>query len=393
MLHRSLFGVLAAILLSSAASAQTLEDRVRALELKSQSSGGASAGAANAAYNPPMGAAIDMILRTEDADRGYFDFRSAEINLGAPIDPHAKAWLIVNGRPDEVDVEEATIQTTSLPANLTVRGGRIFAPFGRLPHFHDHELPFVDRTPSLDRFIGGESRGDGLEASWIAPMDRFVAATLGAYNRLGAENERATDAPRRFDEFTYLANLHTALEFEDHILDLGASSAWTPKRSVEADSTVALPAPNSNVTLMNTWRLLNGVDLTYRWQPASGGVYKGMLAGVEVFQNTERIFDDASKLPVDRRRAYGGYGFVQVKVGRSWRPGAFADLAQDLNNPKNANTKTFGGFITFNTTEFHRLRLQYSRQSEREKGRRVDSRIALQWTAIIGYHVHGFRDR
>ena len=50
-------------------------------------------------------------------------------------------------------------------------------------------------------------------------------------------------------------------------------------------------------------------------------------------------------------------------------------------------------FLTCDITEFNRLRLQYSRQSEREEGRRLDSKVALQWTIVLGHHVHGFRDR
>ena len=68
-------------------------------------------------------------------------------------------------RNDGVEVEEAAIVTTSLPYNLTVKGGRFFADFGRLSKFHDHDLPFVNRPQVLDKFVGGESQADGVEAS------------------------------------------------------------------------------------------------------------------------------------------------------------------------------------------------------------------------------------
>ena len=52
-------------------------------------------------------------------------------------------------RPDDrgsgCGVEEAAIQTTSLPWNLELKAGRFFGEFGRLAYIHDHELPFVNR--------------------------------------------------------------------------------------------------------------------------------------------------------------------------------------------------------------------------------------------------------
>jgi hypothetical protein len=73
-------------------------------------------------------------------------------------------------------------------------------------------------------------------------------------------------------------------------------------------------------------------------------------------------------------------------------------------------TQTYAGYLTFEITEFDRIRLQYSRVLTNYAGDigaipgtdlgptdLVDfhrgSIIALQWTAVLGYHVHGFRGR
>ena len=65
--------------------------------------------------------------------------------MSASVDPFARGYAIFNGTNDGIEVEEAAIVTTSLPYNLTVKGGRFFADFGRLSKFHDHDLPFVNR--------------------------------------------------------------------------------------------------------------------------------------------------------------------------------------------------------------------------------------------------------
>jgi hypothetical protein len=115
-------------------------------------------------FNPTIGLVIDTV-GSYTRDGGNFDFRSAELGLSATVDPFARAHAFINGTQDSVEVEEAAIVTTSLPYNFTVKGGRFFADFGRLSHFHDHELPFVNRPIVLDQYVDGESQADGVEVS------------------------------------------------------------------------------------------------------------------------------------------------------------------------------------------------------------------------------------
>jgi hypothetical protein len=115
-------------------------------------------------FNPAIGLVIDTV-GSYTRDGGNFEFRSAELGLSATVDPFARAYAFINGTQDSVEVEEAAIVTTSLPYNFTVKGGRFFADFGRLAHFHDHELPFVNRPIVLDQYVDGESQADGVEVS------------------------------------------------------------------------------------------------------------------------------------------------------------------------------------------------------------------------------------
>src|SRR3989454_1922847 len=93
-----------------------------------------------AQFNPAIGFIVDSVLSfTSRKDQGNFEFRSGELGISASVDPFARAYAILNGtNAGGVDVEEAAIVTTSLPYNLTVKGGRFFADFGRLSKFHDH---------------------------------------------------------------------------------------------------------------------------------------------------------------------------------------------------------------------------------------------------------------
>lgn len=345
------------------------------------------------AFNPAIGVALDGVFHDSN-DQAAFEFRAAELSLEAPIDPSLKGWAILTARSGSgAEVEEAAMETTALSHGLTVRGGRLFASFGRMGHFHDHELPVVDRPTSLDSYIGGETQADGLEASWLAPTEFYLNAVCGVYNKLGGENLRQDNAGSRpLDEFTYLGRLSAYADVTDsQSFELGASAAWTPKRSVTEDVAVTGSA-EARTARGNTWRTLSGFDMTYRYQPAQAGPYRGLVWGTEVFENRERRFHPLTRLPTDRVRAYGGYSYIEVKSGRRWRGGIMIDLSEDLDNPHQL-TKTLTGFASFDATEFQRLRLSCAESVVNVPGRPKNHTVALQWTGILGHHVHGFRDR
>ena len=376
---------------------QSLQERLAKLEA-------APAKPSLSAFNPAMVLALDTVFRNDSSDKARFQFRAAELNIESPVDPYLKGWAVINGNEGGVEVEEMALQTTSLPWNLTVTGGRLFADFGRLSHFHDDSLPVIDRPRTLDAYMNGESQAQGVEISWLAPTPFYLNATAGVFNQIGAENERTTnDFLRSLDAMTYLGRLNTYAELGDHSLELGGSVAWTPKRYVtdtsvagtdfNADGTIDTPNDSAGIqTVKNTWRTLSGIDLTYRWQPAGGGLYKEVTWGTEVLMNNERRFNATTNLPTGRVRAWGGYSYIQVKLGRRWRPGAMLDISEDLDRSRSV-TKTMTGFLSFYMTEYQRLRLSGARTTNNTPGRMGSNVVALQWTGFLGHHVHGFRDR
>ncbi len=125
------------------------------------------------ADNPAISFVVDTTLATDThsswesigyPDGAQFKLKNGELFVSAPIDPFLRGYASINGTSDEgFNIEEAALITTALPGNFTVKGGRFFADFGRLPHWHDEALPFVDRPPSIDRLIGGESTSEGVE--------------------------------------------------------------------------------------------------------------------------------------------------------------------------------------------------------------------------------------
>ena len=336
-------------------------------------------------FNPAIGLIIDTVGSYTDKERGNFDFRAAELGLSANIDPFARGYAIITGSQDSFDVEEAAIVTTSLPYNLTVKGGRFFADFGRLSKFHDHDLPFVNRPVALDRFVGGESRADGVEANWLSPLPQYFTVTLGTYNKLGADNDRVDDTvPRDMSKFTYLVRPATFFSLNDaNSVDLGATYAYTPKVDMFTQNGVEQLRDGKP-------RHLAGVDLTYRYTPLSQAQYRGLTWGTEFLYNREdpNVGDDS--MPVFRRRdAFSMYSYVEARLTRRYYPGFLFDFAQDLNRVQ-GDTNGYSPYFTVWLSEFQRVRLQYTFM---DAPANHENQFFVQWTAVLGSHVHGFRDR
>jgi len=224
-------------------------------------------------FNPAIGFIVDTVFSHSRQNKSNFEFRSGEIGISASVDPFARAYGIINGTPDGVDIEEAAIVTTSLPWNLTVKGGRFFAEFGRLSTFHDHDLPFVNRPLVLDTYIGGESQADGVEVNWLAPIPHYLSLTAGMYNKIGAGNDRVDNrVSRDVSEFTYLLRAATSFSLHDeHSIDVGLSDAYTPEVRIEDKK----------------GRNLAGLDLTYRYTPLASASYRGLVWGNELLLNHE----------------------------------------------------------------------------------------------------------
>jgi hypothetical protein len=78
----------------------------------------------------------------------------------------------------EFEMEEAWVQTRSLPAGLQGRAGRFASQIGYLNEQHPHADDFVERPLLYRAFLGGHWFDDGLRLNWTAPTPFYM--TLGA---------------------------------------------------------------------------------------------------------------------------------------------------------------------------------------------------------------------
>ena len=274
--------------------------------------------------------------------------------------------------------------TTSLPWNLTVKGGRFMSDVGRMPHWHDEQLPFVNRPESIERMFGGETISEGAEVTWLAPIDHYVRVTTGLYNTIGAENSdelhnNGFDGRRSFNELTWLVHPSTYFDLSD-TLNLELGGTWF---GVEQDSA----------------RNLLGVDVTLRHQPGTSGFYQGLVVGSEWYWNSERFGDieqgidpetGETTFGTQRFHRNGGYAYVEVFLGRRYSLGVRGDYAENIAGPADRQ-RTLSAFATWMPSEFQRLRLQGDAISQ--DGGDDGYQLTFQWTGFLGSHSHGFAAR
>ena len=334
---------------------------------------------------------------------GGFDFnqRSMELDLAASVDPFATGYAVINASADtatgeaKLGVEEAAAQTTSLPWNLTLKGGRFFGEFGRLAYIHDHELPFVNRPLALDKYIGGESQTDGLQASWLLPIEHYVNLTLGIGDKFG-DPQNNPGAYRAFSELNSFGRLSTYFDVTPNWqVETGVSGLFNPSTN---DRGGVLVQPNGS-TLTERERRLVGLDFSLRYVPLRNNQFRSLTWGNELLFSDNRYRSDSDAVTDSGDESsksigsWGGYSYLAYKIDRQWTVGSLFDF---VSNPENASDKTYAPavYLTYALSHWSQLRLQYTHTTHSPGSNlRDNDAIYLQWSWIIGSHSHGWQSR
>ncbi len=362
-------------------------------------------------FNPSIGLVGETVFSTSNRNSdetgnerpGQVDInqRSIELNLAASVDPFAKGYAVINASADATTgeatatVEEAALETTSLPWNLTLKGGRFFGEFGRLAYIHDHELPFVNRPLALDQYIGGESQTDGVQLSWLLPTEHYINLTVGTGNHFG-DPLNDVGASRNFQELNYFGRLSTYFDLPNEWqFETGVSGLINPRTDSRGDMITLA----DGTTLTERRRYLGGADFALKWVPLQDNQFKGFTWGNEVLFSDNHYLHDPDATPNTGDEfnkaigSVGAYSYIAYKMNRQWTAGFLFDTVQNQTN-KHDQTYAYSPYLTYALSHWNQLRLQYT-HTDRDpaSGLKDDDAVYLQWTWIIGSHSHGWQQR
>ena len=140
---------------------------------------------------------------SDEANLRGFSLDHSELVFGANIDPWWRGQLMLGVRDEEVEVEEAWVQTLGIGHGIGLKGGRVRSGIGYLNEQHPHAWDFSD-APLMYTVMFGEHASyaqDGLQLKWVAPTETFIE--LGAEFGRGAHECAGHGLGRTFEEHAH----------------------------------------------------------------------------------------------------------------------------------------------------------------------------------------------
>src|SRR6266498_3152922 len=342
-----------------------------------------------------------------DPQQRGFNARNTELALDGAVDPYFEGFANIvfkldNDNETEVEVEEAFMQTTSLPFNLQLKAGQFFAAFGRLNPVHPHAWEFVDTPLVNGLFLGPDGlRGVGAQTSWTLPLPWYSQLIFASQNGRGSTGfsfRNPGDDGMFFDRITTDREARGLQDF-----------VWIPRweNSVDLSPTQVVLAGvsgafGSNETGANSRTQIYGADFFYKWKSAhaEGGFPFVKWQTEAMYRRFEAGRGANESFPVaETFHDWGIYSQVLWGFKKGWVAGVRGDYVdiQDSDFTDDLDRQSrwrVSANLTWYPTEFSKLRLQYNHDFLESNfflsDRQVDS-VFLQFEFILGAHgAHKF---
>jgi hypothetical protein len=272
------------------------------------------------------------------------ELHESEVGMQAIIDPYARADAFISFGETGVNVEEAYVTFTSLPAGLLMKVGKMRADFGKVNTIHNHALPYIDRPLATNNLVGGE---DGIDDAGIS-ITRFLPAPKNWFAEGTAQVFRGDSST------VYAANRRQDLSVVGHLRAYRDLS-----ESTNLDLGMSYSRGHSNLGAdfgSNFFTNLYGADATLRWKPLRRAIYKNFLFRTELFWSAR---DQLSPVNIfQTQHAFGMYSSAEYRVNRRWTVGGRFDRSGRATNASLTDTG-FSGILTYWPSEFSQIRGQY----------------------------------
>ncbi len=296
--------------------------------------------------------------------------QEAEMHFSSVVDPFWKANVIFavfpegDGSEYGIGVEEASIESTSLPVGFNAKLGKFFLPFGKHSPLHTHHFSFVDAPVGVSTFLGEglTDCGGVLTASLPVPWysDAIVYCVDGSTETFDPDNA----------DVVYGGRLTSFWDLADNAtIELGGSAISGPS--------------SADYFGCDTRTTVYGIDLTYKW------ICGTQSHGPALTIQGELLIPNLSS---EYSNPYGWYVLSQYRVHHNWWVGACGgmantDILTGLDDPNllGVNIRESKLNITFAPSEFSALRAEVVYIDDKFEGTN-DLSFGLQANFTIGSH-------
>ncbi len=314
--------------------------------------------------------------------RGLF-LGEAELNAQANVDDLFMGSLTLSLSDDDgntqANLEEAFIQTTSLPGGFQATVGKFLSDIGYLNSFHEHADDFADRPLAYRAFLADGVVDTGARLTWLAPTDFYL--------RFGAEAFRGNSFPAAGSADHGFGAKSVYIRGGDDIgteISYQAGVSWLWADAI-GRATGTLPDVFDGSSQVGI------AHFVLKWAPNGNPVSQNVKFQAEVLRNH---IDGRFKGFGIARTDYGAYAQLIYQFKPQWRVGYRFDwlTAGDVPTSLIGSTLDSAGnkpdrhsvMLEYDHSEFSRIRLQYSFDQSRLMG--TDHQFLLQYTATIGAH-------
>lgn len=337
---------------------------------------------------------------TEFRSKG-FSLGESELSLEAAVDDMFRGWATVAFEDEagetEVVVEEAYLETLSLPYGLGVKFGRFFSDIGYQNRQHSHAWDFADAPLVYRAMLANKLRDDGIQVRWLAPTDLFMEFGAEALRGIGYPANDSGDGINSWTAFARIGG------------DLSASSSWRLGYSrFEADAELReVEDEGTPVHGFTGSSHLNVVDAVYKWAPNGNSRDRNFALHFEYFDREEsgQVEDLQSGDQSDYQGTQNGF-YIQgiYQFMPRWRAGLrYGRLNADnqVSNPvagtilseledDDGRAERSSIMADYSRSEFSRFRLQFNRDESRQDND-PDNQVILQYIHSLGAHpAHQF---
>jgi hypothetical protein len=336
-----------------------------------------------------------------------FNLRETELAFTASVDPYFDAVALLAVSEEGVEAEEIYAQTRRLPGGLQVRAGKFLSGIGYANRQHPHQWDFVDQNLAYELLLGGHGLAEtGMQVTWLPRVPLFLHVGGELFQ---GENEKfahyigpetfpgvTAGAPERTLShqagprlFTVFVKLAPDLGYA-HALQAGGAVAFRPKHQEIHDHDGA-GIPDD---VLDGTATLWGGDVVYRYDSPRQYGAGDLTVQAEYLRRTRRL--DVLGAPLTTVFRNDGF-YVQGVYGVAprWQAAARASVAGWVNERVHGSSRVtseastlYSAALTFNPTEFSRLRVQYNRGrvwADGEPGRFHQVFVQLQ----LSLGVHG----
>ncbi len=336
----------------------------------------------------------------EPGSRG-FSLAESELIVSANIDPNFYGYLTLALSPEnELGVEEAAIQTTTLGHGLAAKAGRFYSGIGYLNEQHPHAWDFVDAPLAYKAFLGRQYGNDGVQLKWIAPTNTFL--------ELGAEAGRGSNFPGSERNKNGVGSYALFAHLGD---DVGTDHSWRAGISWLHNTAKAREYEDLDIAGNTVNNALDGssklwlADFVWKWAPNGNPAYRNFKLQGEYFrrqENGDLTFDTANLASIDRYSATQSGWYLQgvYQFMPRWRIGLRTDRLDSGTvdygalNSANLSATAYNPsrnslMIDHSSSEYSRVRLQLAQDKSREGV--TDNQVFLQYIMSLGAHgAHKF---